>query len=280
MKKRYVAMMLSVVIILSLSCGMFTARATGTPVVKTIKAPDFDSSFSVLSPYKENGEKGLLSRLFDQSSEVTISISESDGNITIDTNPSEGDKVSTIVIPIEFSGNETLELIKDDDGNTNGSCLILDEEKNTIGYILVKNDNVSGSIIENKIQLETTEPKIEVSANSDTFSTYFSNYSWGKTGDGYTKLALYHKSYLTSVTLGDPPNWQEQERQAKRSSSWSLIYTKFRYNVNFAKNISGMKNQYLCHFDTIGSLKNPWNLEVERPDPGYAVTVAKLCNPK
>lgn len=279
---RFGAMMLTLTFMMTfvLTCGIFSARAAGNDVIKTVEASDYNTSFSVLAPYEERTNTGLLSLFSKRNLEVGVSVSEINEDITITVDSSDKGKESVIVLPVLFKGNETLKLIEDSNGNTNGSCLVLDDEQNTIGYILIKNDNVSGSITGAGIRLTTLEPEIAVTATSDTFSTYFSKYSWGTTGDGYTKLSLYHKTYLTSVTPGDPTQWQEQEREAKRSSSWSLIYSKFRNNTNFAKNVSGMKNQYLCHFNTIGSLKNPWNLEVERPDPGYAATVLAACNPK
>lgn len=45
-------------------------------------------------------------------------------------------------------------------------------------------------------------------------------------------------------------------------------------------NTSGLKDQYDCHFNTIGSYKNPWNIEPGRPAVGYLKTVLAGCNPK
>lgn len=45
-------------------------------------------------------------------------------------------------------------------------------------------------------------------------------------------------------------------------------------------NNNGMRDQYLCHWDVLGGLKNPYNLEPSRPDVGYWQTVLARCNPE
>lgn len=274
-RTRFMGSVLTLAMVTSLLCVAVTAQATNTDVLKTVDADLFDTSFSVLTPYRENTGSSFRSLFSVKKDVLSATVSEDGEIISIPTGATENGTATTITIPVEVAGSEILELIEDEDGNTNGSCLVMNEEGNSVGYVIVKNDNVTGTVINNKIQLTTTEPEIKLAASSPDFAKYFSLATWGTTGDGYTKLSLYHTAYLTSVNAGD----QGTEREAKRTHSWSVLSETYKNDYRFKKNVSGMKNQYLCHFDTVGALKNPWNLEVERPDPGYAMTVLKGCNP-
>lgn len=275
-RTRFMGSVLTLAMVTSLLCVAVTAQATNTDVLKTVDADLFDTSFSVLTPYRENIGSSFRSLFSVKKDVLSATVSEDGENISIPTGATENGTATTITIPVEGAGGETLELIKDENGNTNGSCLVMNGEGTAVGYVIVKNDNVTGTVVDNKIQLTTTEPEIKLVAASPDFAKYFSLAKWGKSDAGYTMLSLHHTKYLTSVNAGD----QGTERAAKRTHSWSVLYETYKNDYRFKKNVSGMKNQYLCHFDTVGAAKNPWNLEVERPDPGYALTVRHFCNPE
>lgn len=53
----------------------------------------------------------------------------------------------------------------------------------------------------------------------------------------------------------------------------------YAVDSNWTSNRSGMRDQYMCHRN-FAKDKVPWNLEPDRPDVGYARTVAARCNPE
>ncbi len=69
-----------------------------------------------------------------------------------------------------------------------------------------------------------------------------------------------------------------------RYKDTAVFYTNFDHNEyetrGIKNNLSGLRNQYLCHAWSGGHpLKGTWQLEEFRPDVGWLKTVAATCNP-
>ena len=63
------------------------------------------------------------------------------------------------------------------------------------------------------------------------------------------------------------------------SSIFEGIWSKHRGDSQWqGKNKNSMANQFYCHRDFVGSLKNPWNIEPWKNDKGYWGFVLGACN--
>lgn len=202
--------------------------------------------------------------------------------ITIDTETS----TTTLDVPLELEEGNYVVLGKSEQGEADGAALIYNAEGESIGVIsapVVENADeieISSVKVENgdtlKFELETLELEgptdIVVTAAATTYSSYFSSGTWITRDGAYPiSLSMKHKSYLFSGTTND--------RLMKIIDSWSKLKSKHSGHSKW-KNAGGMEDQYNCHYNTIGSAKNPWNLEPARPNVSYAATVAAACNPK
>jgi len=202
---------------------------------------------------------------------------------TISINPSQSN--STINIPFNIGDDERIILEKDENGKADGAAAIYNEKDDTIGIIStptiedenkleissvsLKDKNTLQLKLESKDVNNTEVNNLSVALAATYYSTYFSSGKW-ITRDGLVSLSLTHKPYLFSGTTN--------ERSLKRSDSWNKVKAVHSGNSKW-KNTSGLYDQYACHLGTIGSRKNPYNLEPARPDVSYAETIGWACNP-
>ncbi|WHY15765.1 DUF2599 domain-containing protein [Peribacillus frigoritolerans] len=235
--------------------------------------PRLQPKNNLKSQYSGLNPKTLDSKIkkVDDGIEQTIIIEPSSSN-------------STIEIPFEFQNGEYIKLAEDKHGNKSGAGNIFNKENESIALLSTplvdgeKNGKIAadiknGNILELSLESEQiSQPTtMTVTATATSYSTYFNSGSW-ITRDGMVSLSMNHKPYLTGAA-GD------FESITRKLDSWDKLYAKHSGSSKW-KNTGGMKDQYNCHFDTIGSYKNPWNLEPSRPDVSYAATIAAACNPK
>lgn len=211
--------------------------------------------------------------------EVKESANTLEQSITVEPTNSN----STIEVPLELQEGDYIVLGEDSQGEADGAALIYNEQDESIGVIsspvvdgedldISSVDVKDGATLQYTVESkELSEPtNLVVAAAATYYSSYFSSGSW-ITRDGLISLSMTHKSFLFSGTTND--------RAMKLSDSWNKLRTVHSTNSKW-KNTNGMYDQYACHYGTIGSAKNPWNLEPSRPDVSYAATVAAFCNPK
>ncbi|WP_318582088.1 DUF2599 domain-containing protein [Bacillus paranthracis] len=191
---------------------------------------------------------------------------------------------ATIEIPFDFQDGEYIQLIKDEHGNFNGAGNIYNKENESIALIetpQVKSEHgatIHAEVSEgNVLQLhvEANEAKgpvtVAMTASVKYYKDYFSGASW-ITRDGMVSLSITHKAYLTSGR-------NNAEVLSRRYDSWVKLKAVHSGNSKW-KNEAGLKKQYDCHHDTIGSKKNPWNIEPSRPNVSYPQTLLAACNPR
>ncbi|GAB6496499.1 hypothetical protein OA45_03070 [Bacillus sp. UMTAT18] len=193
------------------------------------------------------------------------------------------DTNATIEIPFDFQDGEYIQLIKDEYGNFNGAGNVYNKENESIALLYtpqIKSElgatihaEVSkGNVLQ--LHVEASEAKepvtVAMKASVKYYKDYFSGAKW-ITRDGMISLSITHKPYLTSGK-------NNAEVLSRRHDSWVKLKAVHSGNSKW-KNESGLKKQYDCHHDTIGSKKNPWNIEPSRPNVSYPQTLLAACNP-
>ncbi|WP_333729723.1 DUF2599 domain-containing protein [Bacillus mobilis] len=190
---------------------------------------------------------------------------------------------ATIEIPFEFQNGEYIKLIKDEYGKFNGAGNIYNKENESIAVIdtpQIKSDQgvtINAEVLEgNVLQLHVDTNGAEgpvtlaMAASVKYYKDYFSGASWIMRD--MRALSITHKPYLTSGR-------NNAEVLSRRYDGWVKLKAVHSGN-GYWKNESGLKKQFDCHHDTIGSKKNPWNIEPDRPNSSYLVTVRWGCNPR
>jgi hypothetical protein len=104
-----------------------------------------------------------------------------------------------------------------------------------------------------------------------SISSYFKFAGWVNNEEGLT-LSLDPTAYVRNSTTGLNDGWNALKNT--RSG--------FGAQPNFYRNISKINDQYACHYHAWGGIarsKPRWNLDLWRPDVGYAAVVRANCNP-
>lgn len=275
----FLSLILALMLSVSISAGAVELNAPVQPQT-TLESADTVTSVPVKAPYIERATEydiNLISIPGSETLVVSQEVSDREVKTTIDV--PNATPYTSVVIPFEFKNGESLSLMRDDHGFSNGSALILDKDGIVTGYVLLSGSTAGYVTNGNEIHVLSSGASIMATSVSSNFYDYFyADSNWGVTGEGYIKLALRHKTYLFNYS-SDPGSPYQWEMQAKRSASWGTIERKFGSNAKFQMNPVGLRDQYYCHFDTIGSQKATWNLEPERANVGYPATLLAACNP-
>lgn len=221
--------------------------------------------------------------------ELNVDVKKLDNGIeqTVTTKPNN-EKV-VYETPFDFKNGEHIELVKDDEGKTDGSALVYDKDGESTAVIMptlalsesgkeLKNVDIT-TVIKNGDTLQQTVDyngtsqtvKLVTAAASKSFSDYFSSGSW-ITRDKVISLSLKPKAILWSN------HSQPNANAALNKDSWAKVKSKFSSSSKW-KNEGSIKNQYDCHYYVAKGTKTPWNLEPSRPNVGYNKTVLAKCNP-
>lgn len=268
MGKNFAISLLALVMVFSFSQPSFAS--TEEVSQSTVKAED-GSELGFGTPKSQ--AKSLLefeSRVNENTVEQIITIEPANSKSTLD-------------VELELQDGDYIVLAKDEQGNADGAATIYNAQDESIGIVsspVVENKenlNISsvdlkdGNILQFSLESEELgEPSnVVVALAAPTYSSYFSSGTWINR-DGLISLSMKHKKYLFSGSTND--------RAMKVGDSWNKLKAKHSGNAKW-KNTNGMRDQYYCHYGTIGAAKNPWNLEPARKDVGYAMTVRYGCNP-
>ncbi|MGG1684281.1 DUF2599 domain-containing protein [Pseudalkalibacillus sp. NRS-1564] len=192
----------------------------------------------------------------------------------------ESSKDITVEVPFKFDNREYLVLIRDEEGNLDGTGNIYNKNHKSIGVFSAKivdnkqNVKINQKVKENDVLEFNIEPSgstesitLEVTAQATYYSDYFYDFNWISLSGGKT-LSLYATSYLR--TLG----W---ESASIRTDAWDKLYA-VHGSSQYWYNTGGMSDQFYCHVD-FAKNKTPWNLDPWRPNVSYWATVNAQCNP-
>lgn len=107
----------------------------------------------------------------------------------------------------------------------------------------------------------------------NSYATYFKNNTgWVRRADGITLSCHF---YPSAMFIGSSnPN----AKAANFSNAFRALKNRHGSSPNW-KNTASMEAQFLCHAFTIGSAKNPWNIEPWRTESDLATVIRKGCNP-
>lgn len=125
---------------------------------------------------------------------------------------------------------------------------------------------------------------------SDTIDNTSTTYNDQKKADGYR--GVFHvyartcaKAYISSYWL--KMLWNKRinlfPNAAISRDMWSEVIAdaSFKSSGILRRNITGIRNQFICHAINPGTIwKSSWNLEPRRPIVSLANTYGKACNPK
>ena len=96
----------------------------------------------------------------------------------------------------------------------------------------------------------------------------------------FSSMYWQRRSGFTTLSLEPSSNMDGFLSIAQAAAAWTLV----RNTVSSSQywgNEGGMKDQFDCHaLGEVGLEVGTWDLEVERPDVGYIMTVLAQCNPK
>jgi hypothetical protein len=198
---------------------------------------------------------------------MTVPIVQTDGSIQINTVIADEDAPRRYDYRLTAEAEQTLRLADD------GSAYLADAAAKPILYIAVPwAKDAAGVPVPTHYEIAGTTLTQVVDFTEDT--------AFPVVADPWLGINLVDKTTWSGNTLMVYPSWYARAWGAPTMAGlamWDEVIKRAP-----SANTGTMYNQFFCHWDLVrfrAPNKASWNLDKNRPNVGYAATVAASCNP-